>query len=268
MKKILLYLEKKASKIEKRFRLVIGVLFCTLFMLFSTFYFFDKLWFFIPLLFILSIFSTYFVLLEKIDKVGWFGFFFMPTFLSISFYLFYFLFPGRWLTRFPFIIFYAISFYANLLITNIFFVGAQRNLALYRAAFSVNFLYQTILAFFIFNVLFFLRQNFLFNMFVVAVIIFLLSLHLFWSIKLKNFFEREVVFFALLLALMASEITFLLSIIPIKPTIASLFLTSFYYSLAGIFYHLIDEKLFKETIREYLIVLGFVSLITLLTLSW
>jgi hypothetical protein len=268
MEKLTSFLKKKIPKIEKRFRLVIGVLFSTLIMLFSTFYFFDRLWIFIPLLIISSIFSVYFVLLDKIEKVGWFGFFFMPTFLSISFYLFYFLFPGRWLTRFPFIIFYAISFYANLLITNIFFVGAQKNLALYRAAFSVNFLYQTIIAFFIFNVLFFLRQNFLINMLFVALIVFLLALHLFWSIRIKIFFEKEVVFFAFLLAIMASEITFLLSIIPIKPTIASLFLTSFYYSLAGMFYHLIDEKLFKETIREYLIVLGFVSIITLLTLSW
>lgn len=259
---------KRLEKINKRFRLLISVFFLGLVMLISSFYFFDKAFIFIPLLIIFSFLAVYFVILDKFYPFSYFTFFFMPIFLSLGFYLFYFLFPGRWLTRFPFIIFYMVSLYANLLISNIFYIGVEKNLGLYRAAFSVNFLYQNILAFFFFNVLFSFRQSFLINMIFSFIIVFLLSLHLFWSIRLKKYLEKEVLKFSIFLGLIFFEAGFILSFVPIKTTISALFLTSLYYSLAGIFYHYLDNRLFKNVIREYLIVLIFVFIISILTLSW
>jgi hypothetical protein len=245
-----------------------SVVILTLLFLLSSFFFFDKAFVFIPILLMGSFLTFLFVILDKIYPFGYFTFSFMPMFLSLIFYLFYFLFPGRWLTRFPFVFFYGVSLYANLLISNIFYIGVEKNLQLYRAAFSVNFLYQNILAFFFFNVLFSFHQIFFINMFLSAILVFALAIHLFWSIKLKKYLEREVLLFAMLTAIIVAEASFIVSIVPIRTTVAALFLTAVYYSLAGIFYHFIDNKLFKETIREYLLVLIFVFIITILTLNW
>ena len=133
--------EKKASRIDKRLRLVISVLILGLVMLISTFFNFDNAIFFLPVFIITTYFLSYFSLLEGIKKIGWFGLFLMPELITLFFYLFYFLFPGRWLTRLPFIFIYEISIYATLLCANIFNVGVEKNLQLYRAAFSINFFY-------------------------------------------------------------------------------------------------------------------------------
>jgi len=71
----------------------------------------------------------------------------MPIVLSIAFYMFYFLFPVRWITRIPFIALYAIAIYATLLCSNIFSIGVEKSLQLYRAAFSINFLFQMFASF-------------------------------------------------------------------------------------------------------------------------
>ncbi len=138
MKKVL----KKFLKIEKRVRLVTASLVLSALMLLTTFFFFDKALIFIPLLIIASYFFTFFAIIEGIEKIEWFTLFVIPVILTLSFYLFYFLFPVRWLTRIPFIILYGISIYANLLASNIFNVKMEKSLQLYRAAFSVNFFFS------------------------------------------------------------------------------------------------------------------------------
>ncbi len=268
VKKIAVFFDKKAGRIEKRFRLMISVIILSTLMLFSTFFFFDKAIFFLPLLIFTTYFLTYFSLLEGIKNIGWFSLFFMPITVTVSFYLFYFLFPIRWLTRLPFIIIYSISIYANLLTSNIFNVGVEKSLQLYRAAFSVNFLYQAIVGYLLFNFLFSLKQIFLINVLGGGTIAFLLAFHLFWSIRLKKYIEREVLNYSLLVGIILAQLAFIISFMPANTTIASLFLTASYYSLGGIFYNFLDQRLFKETIREYVVVWLFVLVVTFLSLNW
>lgn len=260
--------QKRAVRIDKRVRFVISALALGAVMIFSTFFYFDKSFLFIPLLIILTYFFTFFSLAEGIEKTGWFGLFVMPVAVSVSFYLFYFLFPGRWLTRIPFIFFYEISIYATIVCSNIFNVGVEKNLGLYRAAFSVNFLYQAIVSFLFFNLIFALKSGFLFNGLISGVIGLVLGLNLFWTIRLKRHLESEVRNYAFLTGLVLMELGVLASFLPLQTPVYALFLTGGYYSLAGLIYNYIDEKLFRETIREYLVVFGFVILITYLSLSW
>jgi len=271
-KKFLLTLDKqikkRAIKIEKRLRLAISVVLLTFLMLFSTFFYFDKALFFIFAFLLITYFLTYFSLIEKIEKISWLTLFLMPVLLTISFYLFYFLFPSRWLTRLPFLFAYGISIYAVLLCSNIFNVGVEKSLQLYRAAFSINFFYQTLISFLIFNIIFSLKEIFYINLILVGGVVYLLSFQLFWTIKLDKKPEREVFDFAFLTALILAEVSVLVSFIPLPSTSVSLFLTGTFYSIAGIFYNYFDKKLFKETIREYVFVWIFIFLITLLSISW
>lgn len=262
------FLEKKTIRIDKRIRLVISVLVLGFLMLFSTFFNFDKAIFFIPFFIISTYLFSYFSFLKGIKKFSWFGLFLMPVLITLFFYLFYFLFPGRWLTRIPFIFIYEVSIYAVLLCSNIFNVGVEKNLQLYRAAFSINFFYQAVVSFLFYNVLFSFKYNFLINIIGAGISSFLLSLQLFWSIRLDRHLDKDVLSYSFFTALIMMEIASIVSFVPARTAVYALFLTATYYSLTGIIHHHIDEKLFAETIREYLSVWIFVLIITLLSLSW
>jgi hypothetical protein len=239
-----------------------------LILLFSTFFYFDRALYFVPLIFISVYFFTYFSLIEGIESMSWFGLFIMPEAVAISFYLFYFLFPGRWLTRLPFLIFFEISFYAVLLCSNIFNVGVEKNLGLYRAAFSINLFYQAVVSFLLFNLIFALRTNFLLNGLLAGIVTLLFSLNLFWTIHLKKYLEEDVKRYTVFLAVVSFQLALLISFVPLKNTAYSLFMTASYYSLAGLSYNFINQRLFKETIREYALVFVFVLIITALSVSW
>ena len=260
--------DKRAIKIDKRIRLVISVLVLGLLMLFSTLFNFDKAIIFVPVFLITTYFLSYFSLLEGIKRIGWFGLFLMPEVITMFFYLFYFLFPARWLTRLPFIFIYEVSIYAVLLCANIFNVGVEKNLQLYRAAFSINFFYQAVVSFLFYNVLFSLKYNFIVNIIGAGIITFLLSLQLLWSIRLNRYLEKSVLDYSLFTTLLMMEAALIVSFIPSRTTVYALFLTASYYSVAGIIHHHIDEKLFEETIREYVSVWIFVLIVTLLSLGW
>jgi len=261
-------IQKRALKIDKRIRLVIAVLILGSILLFSTFYYFDKAVIFLPVIAVSVFILTYFSLAEGINKMGRFGLFLMPEAISVSFYLFYFLFPGRWLTRIPFIFLYEVSIYAVLLCSNIFNVGVEKSLGLYRAAFSINYFYQTVVSFIFFNLLFATKSSFIVNALGTGIAGFLLGMHVFWTIRLKKHLEREVLLYSLFVAVVMFELGLLISFLPLPTALYSLFLTSSYYCLSGLVYSHMDQRLFKETIREYVTVFSFVLIITLLSLNW
>lgn len=268
LKKIDKLFKNNFLRVEKRLRFVFSALLISSFMLLSTFFFFDYAWIFIPLLVIAVYFLTYFSILEGIEKVEWLMLFLMPVAITISFYLFYLLFPIRWITRIPFIFFYALSIYAGLLISNIFNVGVEKSLQLYRAAFSVNYFYHSLVSFLFFSIVISLKTNFIINFVLIFFISFILCLQLLWSVKLELKISKSVVRYSLLIALLIAESGVIFSFMPLKTSVLALFLTTIYYSIAGIIYHHIDQKLFKQTIREYLFVISFVSIIVLLSIQW
>lgn len=268
MKNIFILTEKTFGRVEKRVRFVISSLILVGIMLMSTFPISDNWWIFIPIFIATTFFFTYFSILEGIEKVEWFTLFFMPVLATVSFYLFYFLFPVRWITRIPFIITYGFSIYALLLTSNIFNVGVDKSLQLYRAAFSVNYFYQTVISFLFFSIILSFKQYFVLNGLIIFTLVLFLSIQLLWSIKLKLNIDRTVQTYSFLMALILGEIAMFLSFVPVKSTIVALFLTACYYSVSGLLYHYIDQKLFKQTIREYIFVLGFVFIIFLLSIQW
>ncbi len=254
--------------IEKRIRFLISTVILSVLLTVSTFFFFDKAFIFIPVLILSSYLLTYFSIIEDIEKIEWVTLFLMPVLVTVSFYLFYFLFPARWLTRIPFIIFYSVSIYAMFLVSNIFNVGVEKSLQLYRAAFSVNYFYLTLTVFLFANIILSFKLNFLLNSLCFFVLGIVGATHLFWSIKLELHLEKRVLLFGMLIGIVIWELTLLLSFVPVQTSIFALFISSVFYSFGGMTYLFLDERLFRETIREYLFVLGFLILVILLTITW
>lgn len=260
------FIFKQFLKTEKKVRMIISTLILTGLVLISTLFFFDQVYYFIPLFILIGYFLTFFSLLIDIEKIEWLMLFFMPVIFTIAWYLFFFLFPVRWLTRLPFIVLYMISIYALLRVSNIFNVGVEKNLQLYRAAFSVNYFFQTVTVFFLSNFILSQKLNPLSNGLLTLVIIFLFAANIFWSIRLKLSLDKEIIGYSLLIGLIIGQVATVLSFLPFETSVFALLITAFYYSLIGLTYSYIDERFFKETIREYLIVLIVVFLISALTL--
>lgn len=254
------------GKIEKRLRFVISSVILTSLLLISTFFPFDQVWLFVPVFVLLSYFFTYFSLLEDIEKIEWTTLFIMPVIFTVVCYSFYFLFPVRWLTRVPYLFIYAVSMYALFLTSNIFNVGVEKSLRLYKAAFSVNYFYQTFLIFLSSNILFSLREYFIVNAIGVGVVSFALAMQLFWTIKLDLELSTEVRNHALFVGLLMAETALVLSFLPLQGSVLSLILASTYYSLGGLTSAHLDSRLFKSTVREYVVVLIFVWFVAGLTL--
>jgi len=251
--------------IEKRIRFVISTLGLALLLFVSTFFFFDKASFFIPLLMVVSYGASFFSLYEGIEKIEWYMLFLMPVLLSVAMYLFYFLFPVRWLTRIPFIFIYAITMYAIFLSSNIFNVGVEKNLQLYRAGFSVNYFIQTMIFFLFGNVLASFHWGFLANALVFGLLSGAMSIQLYWSIRLDVRLRREVLNHALLTALFVAEVSLFLSFLPIQESIFALVVAVSYYCLAGLTHLHLDERLFKHSITEYTTI--FIVILVILFLS-
>jgi len=257
---------KNWRKIDKRTRFIVSTAILSFLMLLSTFFFFDKVLIFIPVFVFAAYFLTYFSLLEEIEKIEWLMLFLIPIVFTVSFYLFYFLFPVRWLSRLPFILFYGISIYANLRTANIFNVGVEKSLQLYRAAFSVNYFYHTVIIFFLANFLFSLKLNPFLNGIISALMVFVISVQFFWTIRLKLNIEKETYQYALIMGLIIGEAITALSFFPFETSLMALLITASYYGVAGLIYSFLDQRLFKETTREYIFVIVFVFAIAILSL--
>jgi len=254
--------------IEKRIRFVISTAGLTLLLLISTFFFFDKAFLFIPLLIAGSYLATFFSVFEGIEKIEWYMLFILPVLLSVALYLFYFLFPVRWLTRIPFILVYGVSMYATLLSSNIFNVGVEKNLQLYRAGFSVNYLIQTMVFFLLGNVLASFHWGFLANAFVFGLLAGAMSLQLYWSIRLDMHLRKEVVNHAWLTAVVIAQGSLLLSFFPLQESLFALVVAVLYYSIAGLTHLHLDERLFKQNVREYATILIVILGILFISVSW
>lgn len=267
-KKLPNFLFKTFSRVEKRRRFIIATGLLTLLFLVTTFFSFEQIMIFIPLIFLIVYFMTYFSILEGISRHEWFMLFIHPVYFSILIYLFYFFLPQRWLTRLPFVVIYSVSIYAILLSQNIFNVGASKSLQLFRAAFSVNYLFLTLGSFLTYSLIISLRMNFLFNFIAIFLASLPLSIQLLWSVAPSDLVERHLWRYAMFSSLIIAETGVILSLMPLNQSIFALVLTAIFYSLNGLIQVYLQQALFKERVREYLIVLGFTAIIFVLSLKW
>lgn len=205
---------------------------------------------------------------EALAGIRWLTTLILPTAFTAGIGLFYFLLPAAWYSQLPIAALYALGIYALLLTENVFSVAAIRTIQLFRAAMAVGFLLTLLTAFLLFDTIF----SFRLWPWVNSGLVFLVSLPLIlqglWSVNLEERLTREILVFSLVLTLALAEIAFVISFWPLSIAMASLFLTSGVYVLLGLSQAYLQERLFRQTINEYLAVGLAVLAIILFTTRW
>ncbi len=210
--------------------------------------------------FLLSLFS----LREDLKGIEYLVLPILPVMFTVAVCFFYFLLPERWLTRVPTAILYGFLMYAILLTENIYNVARIRSIQLLRAAHSVGFLVTIITAFLLFDTALSFHLTSYYNAILVFAISFPLTVQLLWSMVLESRISKSIITGSLVCSLTLAQSAYFLSFWPVNITIFSIFLTTLFYSISGLIREKLIDRLFPNTIREFL---G-VALVTFLLLAF
>lgn len=216
----------------------------------------------------LSYILTIWSLREDIRGTEWLHLFILPVAFTASVSLFYFLLPGRWITRLTIGTVFAVGTYAILLVENIYNVAAIRSIQLLRAGRSVGLLLTLIIIFLSASIVYSLRLWFWQNMLILSAISFVLALQSVWSARLDVGKMKELSLYAAFIAWGIGQLALALSFWPISNASYSLLMTAAYYSMVSIIQQHLLERLFKDTIREYVFVFIFTLFLALITTRW
>lgn len=209
-----------------------------------------------------------FALRDDLKSIEWLALLTLPTLFTAAVTLFYFLLPGRWLTRVPVVMLYAVGMYALLLTENIYNVAVERTIALLRAAHSIGFLLTTVTYFLLVQTVLAFRLPFFLNAILVGLVSFLLVFQSLWAVVLENPVTRRVWYIALTIAVMLAESVWAFSFWPTKSTLIVLFLTTSFYGTVAMAQQYLVEKLYKKTVIEFFSLTAMVFLIVLFTTRW
>lgn len=220
--------------------------------------------------FVLSFLTSLFLFLankEDIEEHFSPSIFILPFFYSLSFGLFYFLVPSRFLTRILMTSLYALGLYSLFLSQNIFTLASIRTIALLSSARTVSFILTLISYFFLSNIIFSLD----FSLIPTAILLFICSYflvtHSIWTYTLeKSFFPQTL--WVLALSTCIVEASLVLWFWPTSPTVIALFLTGFFYTIVGLFHVWHEKRLFRGVLWEYIWVGVIVFFILILSTSW
>ena len=203
------------------------------------------------LLSILTLVMLFWATFRDLMETRSFQIFILPFFFSLSFGLFYFLVPARFLTRLIMTSLYAVGLYSLLLSVNIFVVSSIRTIALLSSARTVSFTTTLLSYFFLSNVIFSLHTNIFITLLLIFGFSFPLILQSIWTYTLdKSIFSQ--IPWAFLLTICLVEISFILWFFPTIPTIIALFLTGFFYIVVGLSQSWFEKRLFKSVMWEYI----------------
>lgn len=257
------------SQIPKRFRIVLATGISLLTVLSSTFFGVGETWYiFIPLIAVVVYTVTFLAIYEGVKGIEWYMLMIVPVCLAIALYLFYALFPVRWLTRIPFLAVFGLLMYATLLASNILNVGVEKSIQLYRAAFSITYLVQALIIFLLSIVIFSLRLPIIVTVLILALSVLLLGIQLMWAVHLEPQFDPFIFKMGVFLAGAIAQVVLLSVLMPVGTNIRALLITSTYFTLSGLLYHYRDERLFPNVIREYIFVIIVVGILLATSFDW
>ena len=206
---------------------------------------------------------------EDLRGIEWLMALLLPALYPVSVGLFYFLLPQKWFSEVVILGLFGVGMYALLLTANIFTVAAIRTIQLLRAAHAVGFLLTLVTAFFLFDTILSFKFKGWVNAGLVGGVAGSLMLQGLWSIELtEGGLSKRVMAYSLTIAGLLAGIAWGLAFWPVGVAVGSLFLVAMVYVGLGLTQQYLSERLFKNTVREYLVV-GLVVLVAVMWLtSW
>lgn len=239
-------------EISKRQRFIISVVILSL-LLFLSEHLFGKsgIYIIFSLAFLTDI-LLFWTIYKDLKSLNSFQVFILPFLYSLSFGLFYFLIPARFLTRILMTSLYAVGLYSLLLSQNIFVVSSIRTIALLSSARTVSLALSLLSFFFLSNVTFSLHTNVFITLLLILGFSFPLVLQSVWSYSLdKKLFSINLLWVGLLTICLV-EVSFILWFFPTPPTIIALFLTGLFYIVVGLSQIWLQRRLFRNVMWEYI----------------
>lgn len=178
----------------------------------------------------------------------------LPAFFTGGVGVFWFLLPSNIFARLPMIVFYGLGIYALSLTMNVFTVSAVRTIALLRAARGVGFVLTLITLFLIYNAILSLKIPFWGSSLLITALSFPIFLQGFWTIPLDVIITKDLLIFSAISSLAVGEIAVSLFFWPATLVVGSIFLTVAVYVLLGLGQAKLEQRLFSQTVKEYLLV--------------
>lgn len=217
-------------------------------------------------LFVVSYFVSAWALFDDLKGIEWLVIVPLPGMYAASVSLFYFLLPEALISKIIIFGLFSLGSYAMFLTCNIYSVAAIRTIQLLRAAHAVGFLMTLITALFFYNSIFSFQMPFFLNGLLVFVVSLPLVLTNLWTVKLEPFLSRSVITYAVVITFILMELATALSFWPATVWINSLFLVTALYVFLGLMQHHLQDRLFKKTFQEFVLIgMGVVVLMMLLT---
>lgn len=216
------------------------------------------------LAYLLSVWSLW----EDLDSIEWLVNLVLPALFLPSLALFYGLLPENNLVRVVLFFMAALGQYGVLLSANIFSVAVIRTIQLLRAAQAIGFLLTLVVAFFLFNSLF----SFKLYPYITAPLAGLIALPLvfqsLWTIRLDKTLVKQLARISFYTSFLVAQTALIISLWPVDILVASLFLVSTLYVILSLVQHQLNDRLFKNTVVEYVRLGLVIFVVTFLAAKW
>jgi len=175
----------------------------------------------------------------------------MPAAFFIGFALFAILLPQNVLLTFMYSLFFGIICYAMFLVENVFLVAIGfRTPPLYRSAYTVGLILLLLTSFFLFDSLFSFKLNYWLNAFFVLIISMVIFMYIFFSVTIElanDGKDKNVGYQVLVPSILISEISLVLSFLPVGIFKGSIYLVMMVYIISGLTQAELRGRLFKRT---------------------
>ncbi len=217
---------------------------------------------------LISYFVSAWALSDDLQRFEWFTILPLPALYAGAIGAFYFLLPESILSRSFNLLLFGVGMYALYLTANIYSVAKGRTIQLLHAAHAIGFLFTLLTSLLFLNTIFSHRFPFYINAPLVGLTHFPLIFLFLWAVKLEPKIEPHLLKLSGLLTLFLVELAIVFSLLPFSVWNIALFLMSFMYMGLGILQSYLQDRLFQNTLNEYIIVASFVSVLFFILLPW
>jgi hypothetical protein len=192
-----------------------------------------------------------------------------PVYFTAIVGVFRFLFSQNIFWEIGIMILYVVGLYSVFLLENVFLVtSTHKTVPLYRAAVTVGFLLTLVSAFLAYDIVFSYRMGPWLNSLWTLIASFPLLFHFFWFISLSPSERRKYWLSSLVFSLVLGEVAVIMSFWPANTAKTALYLASLFYVFGGLAQAKAHEKLFKNTVREFIWVGVGIFVALILVTSW